>query len=76
MIATATDTDVIERAKASDDDELDHYFCCDESRAMCGADLTNVTRSDFDDDGPTVCVVCRDLDRTLEACGPTCEAFR
>jgi len=59
--------------KTSDnDDNLEHYYCeCDDSVALCGADITDApdhTASDtpFEDD----CVVCIDLvDAACLRCG-------
>lgn len=44
-----------------DDDDLNHLYCCDERRGLCGTDLTDATEYEFDHDSPGVCVVCRDL---------------
>ena len=54
--------------KRGDDDDLDHYYCCDENRALCGKDLTEVPISELSDEA--LCVVCRDLDDApRERCG-------
>lgn len=39
-------------------DNLDHWWCCDPDRALCGADLTG---ADDNDDIDPDCVVCEDL---------------
>jgi hypothetical protein len=39
-------------------DNLDHWWCCDPDRALCGADLTDATEDDSIDPN---CVVCEDL---------------
>lgn len=53
------------------DDDLNHLYCCDENRSLCGIDLTDVPVVDVDpDEDPDLCVVCRDLEfRTCERCG-------
>lgn len=28
--------------RADDRDELTHYYCCDENRALCGADISHL----------------------------------
>lgn len=42
-------------------DDLDHYYCCDINRSLCGLDISELGITDFDDDGDQVCVVCVDL---------------
>ncbi|MET7900624.1 hypothetical protein [Streptomyces sp. NPDC005336] len=58
----------------ADDDELDHVYCCDPDRALCGADLSDVAEivDDWDNEDVDVCVVCVDLERRGVRCGPTC----
>lgn len=50
--APATDT----RRRTTTGDNLDHWWCCDPDRALCGADLTDHTDGTDPD-----CVVCEDL---------------
>jgi hypothetical protein len=53
--------------RATDTDDLHHYFCCDENRGLCGSDLADVP---FRDDVENLCVVCRELDvLECERCG-------
>lgn len=41
-------------------DELDHLYCCDANRSLCGDDLTGAA---FCESAPeSLCVVCGDLD--------------
>lgn len=47
----------------SDDDSLDHLYCCNPNLAHCGADISDATESDFALTDPSACVVCVDLDR-------------
>lgn len=42
------------------DGDLTHYYCCDENRAFCGADLTDAPFVESADDA--LCIVCEDLD--------------
>lgn len=53
--------------------ELTHVVCCiDDDLTLCGADGTDMV---WDEDAPTDCVVCADLDDTLEAtdsCATVC----
>lgn len=42
-------------------DELNHYWCHNPNVAFCGADLSEHAENNFDDNDPSVCVVCRDL---------------
>lgn len=54
------------------DDELDHIYCCDPDRALCGRDISGVEEEECEewscDDHP--CVVCEDLEgRPCERCG-------
>lgn len=48
-------------------DELTHWHCCNPSRALCGADLTDSPEVDEDAD----CVVCVDLEDA--PCSSTCD---
>ncbi|MCX5537831.1 hypothetical protein OG785_45575 [Streptomyces sp. NBC_00006] len=41
-------------------DETVHLYCCDENRAICGVDLTDMPEVDEDEN----CVVCIDLEET------------
>jgi hypothetical protein len=55
-------------AGGSGDDLLDHIWCCDPDRALCGADLSGV--EEVDSIRPDrACVVCLDIDRQP---GPVC----
>lgn len=49
-------------AGTDDTGNLDHFYCCNPDVAYCGADLSDVPEAYFDEHGPTVCVVCADLD--------------
>lgn len=40
-------------------DDLDHYVCCDNDVALCGADVSD---AEWSEDLPDLCVVCDDLD--------------
>jgi hypothetical protein len=54
-----------------DDDELVHRTCCDDTLSWCGLDLAGA--DDIDDPEPAeMCVVCLDLERNAEFCGPGC----
>ncbi|MBL1101717.1 hypothetical protein [Streptomyces coffeae] len=59
------------------DDELDHIYCCDPNRGLCGADLSDVTDivGDWDDENDP-CIVCADLERVGARCCPTCTKSR
>lgn len=68
---------VVEPLPRTDDpddtsDELDHVFCCDLTRALCGAEITsdNVVDEWEDDDLP--CVVCADLEFQPVPCSADC----
>ena len=54
------------RPKASTDDTVDHYYCCDEDESLCGLDLSDVPHIDH---LPNLCVVCDDL---VQATCPRC----
>ncbi len=61
---------IVDETRTSDDDDLDHYWCCDEAVALCSADISGVPEVDFLDDSPDACVVCRDLvNRSCARCG-------
>lgn len=48
-------------------DGLDHWYCCNENQALCGADITNAPEVN---DMPNLCVVCDDLEKNdCERCG-------
>ena len=52
------------------DDELDHWYCCDPDRSLCGRDISDLEECEewSCDDHP--CVVCEDLvDLPCERCG-------
>lgn len=59
MSVVETFTTVVE-SKNDDHDELDHYFCCDENRGLCGVDLSDAVI--VTDDECADCVVCEDLE--------------
>lgn len=47
------------------DPMLCHYFCCDDTVAFCGADITGLHICPDDNScGCVPCVVCDDLDTT------------
>lgn len=51
------------------DDELDHLFCCDETVALCGADISDQEIVE-ESDQLFPCVVCRDMEyRACPKCG-------
>jgi len=50
----------VEPRQSSSDDDLDHLYCCDPNRALCGSDLTD--SPELADDEDENCVVCIDLD--------------
>lgn len=49
-------------------DNLDHYVCCDENVALCGADVSAAT---WQEELPDLCLVCEDLDENDVDC-PEC----
>lgn len=55
------------RQASSDDADLNHIYCCDHDRALCGADVSGDPEVDIDD---ADCIVCLDLeDATCPRCG-------
>ena len=53
---------VLERKQSINQDDVVHYWCCDEKVALCGVPLAE------DVDEPTTCVVCIDLDEEEAPC--------
>jgi len=48
-------------------DDMDHYFCCDENLALCGTDVTGMP---FGRTAGFMCVVCEELRyQPCERCG-------
>jgi hypothetical protein len=47
---------------------VDHWYCCDRTRALCGADLRGGTEAP---DATPNCVVCEGL--LGAACSPACD---
>jgi hypothetical protein len=62
---------VLSPSRDGGDDDLVHLYCRDETRSLCGRDLTGHA---FETDCPEseMCVVCVDLDEAMEYCGPNC----
>ena len=52
--------------------DLDHAFCCDDNKALCGTDLAALDLGDFAD-APNPCIVC-DLITVCPVCGERFEA--
>lgn len=64
MTSTTTDTSPETTDHSTDDDDLDHLICwCNENRALCGKDVTDLEFSDCDADFTDMCVVCIELGR-------------
>lgn len=54
-----------------DEDRINHWWCCDPFRALCGADLSGCTDENEDED--PCCVVCNDLEaQDLGCIAPDC----
>lgn len=52
------------------DEDLNHFFCCDENLGLCGTDLTEWS---FNEDYEIDCAVCVDLAQAEVPCGaPGC----
>ena len=73
---TALTLDIAPETQASDgglDDGVTHVYCCDDiDLALCGTDITDDV---LDEESPTSCVVCADLDDTMDAldsCATVC----
>jgi hypothetical protein len=47
--------------------DINHWYCCDPDRALCGADVSDEPEIDQDPD----CVVCEDL--CERPCSPGCD---
>ncbi len=60
MSVTVTELDRVPTS-GDGDEGLDHYYCCDESRSMCGLDLSGVFVGEGADADEDMCVVCDDL---------------
>ncbi len=52
---------------AVDDPDVDHLYCCDENRAWCGADISNMTASP-EGSGNTECALCVYANETYRGC--------
>lgn len=45
------------------DDTLSHFYCCDETKALCGSSLDG---AEFEgDDGDVDCIVCVSLEASM-----------
>lgn len=64
MTSTAT---AVRALDAGATDELSHIYCCDETRGLCGTNLTG-----YDEAADVTCVVCLDIDAADAPCGPAC----
>ncbi|MET7938180.1 hypothetical protein [Streptomyces sp. NPDC005322] len=75
MITDAVPTPTpAEGVGSADDDELDHVYCCDPDRGLCGADLSDVADvvDNWDNGDADVCRVCVELERGGVPCCATC----
>lgn len=55
-----------------DGDELVHMYCCNADVAWCGKDLTDCEDEPEPAPEHEMCVVCVDMERTVEFCSPGC----
>lgn len=69
-------TQVLERPTRGDADvgPVDHYYCCDEDVALCGADLSGVPEGPEYD---VICPMCADaLEANVPCPVPGCPAIQ
>lgn len=70
------ETDVVETATAASDGEggrenlFSHWYCCVETRGLCG---TKLLGEKIVDDEPPECVVCRAMED--QSCEVTCQPW-
>lgn len=55
-----------------DGDDLTHLVCCDEDRALCGADVAGCEDVGVVDAAPDVCAMCELEWNEGLPCGPSC----
>lgn len=67
-IREATGRELLYAEELANRPELNHWYCCDPDRALCGANLAGHPETDSDD---VDCVVCNDLLGVV--CSPTCD---
>lgn len=55
----------LEESPATTDDDhndgLNHYYCCDPDKALCGRDISHHPEIDHNIDNNNDCIVCTDL---------------
>ncbi len=61
----------LQRPAETAGDALIHTVCCDETRALCGKDVSSEPWV-ADAAHPNDCVVCEELVKTLSPCRPDC----
>lgn len=57
-----------------DDDDVEHIFCCDPDRSLCGVDISDDVEHNEDCDcGTPPCPWCEALEKLNLPCGPDCK---